>query len=301
LLQPYCGYQESLPQLVERLQSLQIELKDILSELEGVNEQVQHDPQRLEQLNERIALGYRLQKKHNVNSTAALLELMADLERKLQAVLEIDASIKALQEEMQRLEKESQSLAQQISEGRKKQVKPLVQKVNQLLHRVGMPNASLKVQLEDMPLGEHGMDKVEFLFDANKSNRFEPVGKVASGGELSRLMLCIKSLVAGSLDLPTLIFDEIDTGISGEAAKQVGILLRELSGQRQVICITHQPQIAGKATAHFLVYKEISGDSIKTNIRLLTQDERITAIAKMLSGEKPTAAALENAREMVSN
>jgi DNA repair protein RecN (Recombination protein N) len=286
---------------VERLQSLQIELKDILSELEGVNDLVQHDPQRLEQLNERIALGYKLQKKHNVNSTAALLELMAELERKLQAVLEIDTAILALQEEMQRQEKELQLKAQKISEGRKKQVKPLEQKVNQLLRRVGMPNACLKVQLENLPLSEYGMDKVEFLFDANKSNRFEPVGKVASGGELSRLMLCIKSLVAGSLDLPTLIFDEIDTGISGEAAKQVGILLRELSSQRQVICITHQPQIAGKATAHFLVYKEISGDAIKTNIKLLTQEERITTIAKMLSGEKPTAAALENAREMVSN
>jgi DNA repair protein RecN (Recombination protein N) len=124
---------------------------------------------------------------------------------------------------------------------------------------------------------------------------------VASGGELSRLMLCIKSLVAQSIDLPTLIFDEIDTGISGEAAKQVGIILKGLSIQRQVLCITHQPQIAGKADAHYFVFKEIKNEAIKTNIRVLTQNERITAIAKMLSGEKPTAAALENAREMVMN
>ncbi|HTE09908.1 MAG TPA: hypothetical protein VK645_03045, partial [Chitinophagaceae bacterium] len=136
---------------------------------------------------------------------------------------------------------------------------------------------------------------------AIKSNRFEPIRKVASGGELSRLMLCIKSLVAQSLDLPTLIFDEIDTGISGEAAKQVGIIMKALAAQRQVISITHQPQIAGKADAHFFVYKEIKADAIKTNIRLLTQDERITTIARMLSGEKPTAAALENAREMLMN
>ena len=124
---------------------------------------------------------------------------------------------------------------------------------------------------------------------------------MASGGELSRLMLCIKSLVAQSIDLPVLIFDEIDTGISGEAAKQVGIIMKELAAKRQVICITHQPQIAGKADAHYFVYKEIIKDKVKTNIRPLSTNERITTIAKMLSGEKPTAAAIENAREMVGN
>jgi DNA repair protein RecN (Recombination protein N) len=145
------------------------------------------------------------------------------------------------------------------------------------------------------------MDTIEFLFDANKSNRFEPIRKVASGGELSRLMLCIKSLVAQSIDLPTLIFDEIDTGISGEAAKQVGIIMQQLGKGRQIICITHQPQIAGKANAHFFVYKEVNGDTVTTGIRELTKEERITAIARMLSGEQPTAAALENAREMVAH
>ena len=127
-----------------------------------------------------------------------------------------------------------------------------------------------------------------------------PVGKVASGGELSRLMLCIKSLVAQKIDLPTMIFDEIDSGISGEAARQVGMIMKELSGMRQVICITHLPQIAGRANAHFFVYKETLNNKVKTSIKLLSHDERITAIAQMLSGEKPTAAALENAREMVS-
>jgi DNA repair protein RecN (Recombination protein N) len=134
-----------------------------------------------------------------------------------------------------------------------------------------------------------------------KKGKFAPLRKVASGGELSRLMLCIKSLVATSMNLPTLIFDEIDTGISGEAAKQVGFIMKELSAARQVICITHQPQIAGKANAHYLVYKAVEKDSITTGVRQLSQDERIVAIAKMLSGEKPTAAALENAREMVMN
>jgi DNA repair protein RecN (Recombination protein N) len=173
--------------------------------------------------------------------------------------------------------------------------------VNALLAQVGMPNARLKVEIKETGLQTAGMDDIAFLFDANKSKQFAPISKVASGGELSRLMLCIKSLVAASIDLPTMIFDEIDTGISGEAARQVGGILKDLASKRQIICITHQPQIAGKAHLHFYVYKEIVGDAVKTNVRSLTQDERITAIAKMLSGEKPTAAALENAREMVLN
>jgi DNA repair protein RecN (Recombination protein N) len=142
---------------------------------------------------------------------------------------------------------------------------------------------------------------VEFLFDANKRDKFEPLHKVASGGELSRLMLCVKSLVAKKLEMPTMIFDEIDTGISGEAAKQVGVLLRELSTAHQLITITHQAQIAAKASTHFFIYKEVFENRVRTNVRMLNMDERITAIASMLSGEKPTAAALQNAREMVSN
>lgn len=168
-----------------------------------------------------------------------------------------------------------------------------------MLTQVGMPNALLKVSFEKKPPGMNGADAVDFLFDANKSGSFKPVNKVASGGELSRLMLCIKSLVAERMNLPTLIFDEIDTGISGEAAKQVGIIMKELAASRQVICITHQPQIAGRADAHYFVYKEAAGSQVRTGIRQLDTDERIIAVAKMLSGEKPTAAALENAKEMV--
>lgn len=199
-------------------------------------------------------------------------------------------------------------LAKKISDNRHKQTSPFEIKVNKLLVQVGMPNAKMKVKIQATELSLSGADNIDFLFDANlpagesgKNRQFQPVRKVASGGELSRLMLCIKSLVAESIDLPTLIFDEIDTGISGEAARQVGIIMKDLATKRQVICITHQPQIAGKANAHFFVYKEIVKDAVKTNIRQLTTEERITAIAKMLSGEKPTAAAMENAREMVMN
>ncbi len=301
VLQPFSSYHASLPGILQRLQSVHIELKDIQGDVEVVNDHMQFDPRKMEQLSERIAVGYKLQKKHGVSSTSDLLAIYRTLEEKLQAVLNIDESIAAREKEVAALAKDAAVLAGKISASRVKQIKPLQDKVNALLHQVGMPNARLQVQVEEVPLNLYGKDQVEFLFDANKSNRFEPIRKVASGGELSRLMLCIKSLVAQSLDLPTLIFDEIDTGISGEAARQVGIIMKELANRRQLISITHQPQIAGKADAHFFVYKEIKGDAIKTNIRQLSQEERITAIAKMLSGEKPTAAALENAREMVGN
>jgi len=300
-LNNFATYHAALPALCERLLSTQIELNDIYVEIENLNDEIQHDPARIDLINQRITIGYKLLKKHNVNSTAELLDIQNQLSGKLKSVLDIDESLEKKSVEEQRLLKEAAIIASQLSDNRKKIVEPLQKNVNELLKKVGMPNAMLKVLIETIPIHEDGTDSVEFLFDANKSNRFEPIGKVASGGELSRLMLCIKSLIAESIDLPTLIFDEIDSGISGEAAKQVGLILKELALNRQVICITHQPQIAGKAASHLLVYKEIRGDQIQTSIRLLNQDERISVIAKMLSGEKPTAAAMENAREMVMN
>jgi len=216
--------------------------------------------------------------------------------------LDIGEQLVLKEKETERLFTEATVSAAKISGSRRRQLKPLEEKVNDLLVQVGMPNAKLKVAIEtDQGLNSYGSDKVEFLFDANRSGQFQPLRKVASGGELNRLMLCIKSLIAQSVDLPTMIFDEIDSGISGEAARQVGIIMKELASKRQVICITHQPQIAGKADAHFFVYKELVRDSVKTSIRQLTKEERVTAIAKMLSGEKPTVAAMENAREMGMN
>lgn len=300
-LNVYSSYHPDLPVLIQRLQSSQIELQDIADDVDRISNHINYDPEKIEQLNERLSLGYKLQKKHGVNSTAELLEIQKQLADKLQAVLNIDQAIQQKENESTKLLTATISLANKISGNRKQQVKPLEDKVNKLLVQVGMPNAKLKVEIKPVDLTLSGADAIEFLFDANKSGQFQPVRKVASGGELSRLMLCIKSLVAESVDLPTMIFDEIDTGISGEAARQVGIILKKLAAKRQVICITHQPQIAGKADAHFFVYKEIVKDAVKTNIRQLTTEERITTIAKMLSGEKPTAAAMENAREMVMN
>lgn len=300
-LQQYSEMQADIPNLVQRLQSVYIELQDIANETDRINNYINSDPESIEKINERLSLGYRLLKKHGVKTTNELLEIKDRLNQKLQAVLNIDDAIANAEKDFSQLISKAEEQASKISEARKKQAKPLETQVNKMLVQVGMPNAKLKVEIRRGELSINGFDETEFLFDANKSNVFQPLRKVASGGELSRLMLCIKSLVAKSMDLPTLIFDEIDTGISGEAAKQVGVIMKELASSRQVICITHQPQIAGKGDAHFLVYKAVKNDAVITGVRLLNTDERIVAIAKMLSGEKPTAAALENAREMVMN
>ncbi len=299
-LEPFRAYHEKFPEILNRLSSVHIEMQDLAGEIELVNEDIQYDASMIEKLNERIHTGYRLFKKHGVTTTAGLIELRNQLQNKLFESLNIAEEIHAKEKVVESLVKDATVIAQNLSVNRKAQTRGLEEKVNALLKKVGMPNARIRVTCSTTVLNEHGMDHIEFLFDANKSDRFEPLKKVASGGELSRLMLCIKSLVAQSMDMPTLLFDEIDSGISGEAARQVGIILKELSRKRQVICITHQPQIAGKGDAHFYVFKELQGDNINTKIRLLDREERIVTIAKMLSGEKPTAAAMENARELVN-
>ncbi|SHF92672.1 DNA replication and repair protein RecN [Cnuella takakiae] len=299
-LQQYAELHPLLPELVKRIESAYIELQDIADEVDRVHGDINFDPATIEQLNDRLSLGYKLLKKHGVKTTNELLAIRDALNEKLQAVLNIDEAIQKAEAEYKHLLSEAEAAAEKISAARKKVVAPLQEKVDAMLRQVGMPNARIRVDIKKVGLNATGFDEVEFLFDANRSNNFNPLRKVASGGELSRLMLCIKSLVAQSIDLPTLIFDEIDTGISGEAAKQVGIIMKDLAGTRQVICITHQPQIAGRADAHFFVYKNTKADTVTTGVRMLSTDERIVAIAQMMSGEKPSAAALENAREMVT-
>ena len=293
-------YHEKFPELLQRLSSLHIELQDLASEIESANEDIQYDAEEIEKLNERIHTGYKLFKKHHVHTTAELIMIRDQLRLKLNESLNIAEEIHANEKGVEVLVKEATTFGIQLSANRKAQTAGLEEKVNSLLNKVGMPNARIRVDCRTVTLHEQGLDSIEFLFDANKSDRFESLKKVASGGELSRLMLCIKSIVAQSMDMPTLLFDEIDSGISGEAARQVAIILKELSAMRQVICITHQPQIAGKGDAHHYVYKDINVGVINTKIRLLDAESRIVIIAKMLSGEKPTAAALENARELVN-
>jgi len=291
--------------LNERLVSLQIELADISSEIDVINNKVNYDEEKINALNDRMATGYSLLKKHNVHTTEQLIEIKDHLENELKKVTNLADSIVEKEKISQEYFDEALKLAKTISTKRQNEIKPFEEKVNKLLAKVGMPNAKIKVEItETETLNSFGNNMIEFLFNANLSSankQFELLRKVASGGELSRLMLSIKSLVAKSVQLPTLIFDEIDSGISGEAARQVGIIIKELSDAHQIISITHQPQIAAKANTHFFVYKEIKDDKIITAIKVLNPDERITAIATMLSGKKPTAAAFENARELIAS
>ena len=295
------NFHPDIKELGARMNSSLIELQDIAGELERIDDAIRYDAQRIQTVNDRLSAGYKLLKKHGVTETQHLLSIQDDLQQKLDAVLNISGEIEKLEKQAAGHFGAAETIAKKISANRTAQVKAFVQKVNQLLAQVGMPNAQLKVNISPAALSVTGIDTIDFLFDANKSNRFEPLHKVASGGELSRLMLSVKSLVAKKLQLPTLIFDEIDTGISGEAARQVGIIMKDLAAGHQIIAITHQPQIAARADAHYFVYKNIVKDKVVTSIRQLSNDERITSIAQMLSGEKPTAAALENAREMVGN
>lgn len=294
---------QQYPQLKDiagRLHAAQVELDDVAGEAANMNDRIHHDPDRLQKVEERLNTGYKLLKKHGVRTTAELLEIMDDLSGKLLAGEQLDVRISELEKNQEITSAAMRRYAAELAASRKKQVLPFEKRVNGLLEQVGMPNARIKIQLETAEPDLNGTDSIDFLFDANKSNQFLPIRKVASGGELSRLMLCIKSLVAGKMDLPTLIFDEIDSGISGEASRQVSVILKNLSADRQVICITHQPQIAGKADRHLYVYKESAGRTVRTGIRQLEEQERITAIAMMLGGEKPSAAAIENAKEMIA-
>ncbi len=288
-----------LQELATRLQSVQIELNDISHELDNLKEACQVDEQRTEWINERLAEGYKLLKKHGLQDTEGLVALLQQLRQEHTGAEKREEAIKELEKKVTADRLKVSEKAALLSAARKKVIAPLQQEMKILLERVGMPNASIQVEITETLPGQQGADHIEFLFDANRSGKWEPLKKVASGGELSRLMLCIKSLVAASMQLPTLIFDEIDSGISGEAARQVGLIMKELAVNHQLICITHQPQIAGKADAHFWVFKETKGNGIHTGIRQLTEEERITSIAGMLAGEAPSAAALANAREMI--
>jgi DNA repair protein RecN (Recombination protein N) len=299
-LESIAKFQNDFDPLLARLKAAQIELADITSELQTWQDKMDFDASKISTMQERLSQGYHLQKKHKVQSTAALLELQEALSKDLEAVLHIDEAIETYTKKVAAAEKDLTKLAADLSDQRKKQAVPFAKQVNHLLQQVGMPNAQLKVQLDTVPFNQFGIDKIDFLFDANNSQKFEPIKKVASGGELSRLMLCIKSLVGKSIDLPTMIFDEIDSGISGEPAKQVGLLLQELGQARQVLCITHQPQIAAKGQAHLYVYKEQEGNTTHTHVRALATEERVIHIARMIGGDPPSKAALEHANELLA-
>ena len=291
---------DGLDALQERLQSALVELKDIAAELESMEENVQMDAERLAHLSDRINTGNKLLKKHNVLTTNELLAIQQELDASLQAVTNLSEQIEQWQQAQDAALQLVRKTGKELTALRSKALANFETAIKALLQQVGMPNAALKVKLEPLATPAlHGLDAIQFLFDANKSGRFEPLEKVASGGELSRLMLSIKSLVAGGLNMPTLIFDEIDSGISGEAARQVGIIMQSLAQKHQLIAITHQPQIAARAGTHYFVYKQEKNNAIKTGVRVLSTDERIQTIAHMLSGNEHAEASAKIAREML--
>lgn len=288
--------------LFKRLDSSLIELKDIANEAEDIAQDISSDKQRQEVLTARLDLMYSLQKKHRCNTLEELHSIQQQLSTELENIDSLEAKIEQLKKEQNELHTILLKTAKQISDKRKKHIPALEKSINALLQQVGMPNAGIQMKqdiLPDAQLNLNGIDQLTLLFASNKGSAFQPLNKIASGGELSRLMLCIKTVVAHLTQLPTLIFDEIDTGISGETARQVGDVMKKLAEKHQVICITHLPQIAGKAHQHYFVYKESDSKTTHSNMRLLNSDERIEEIAKMLSGSKPTESALANARELV--
>ena len=292
-------WQPEFGELLSRLKAAQIELADVANELSNWQDKIEFDDNKMTLIQDRLSEGYSLQKKHKVQSTNELISIQHQLALDLTAVLSLDEEINQLTQQVKADEKQVVALANSLSQKRNKETAPFTKNVNQLLHQVGMPNAKIKVTIDEVAYNAFGKDRIDFLFDANNTQKFEPIKKVASGGELSRLMLCIKSLVAKSIDLPTMIFDEIDTGISGEPAKQVGLLLQGLGQARQVLCITHQPQIAAKGHAHLFVYKEQKGTHTNTFLRALSLAERVQHIALMIGGDPPTKSALENAKELL--
>ena len=300
-LETIVQWQPAFESIVTRLKAAQIEIADIANDLNSWQDKIDFDDQKIAHTQERLSLGYHLLKKHKVQTTAELLQITAQLEKDLSEVLNLNDHINELTIQVQKLEKEVVAAATLLSTKREKQMMPLTQNVNKLLHQVGMPNAKIKVTLDKVAYHFYGNDKIDILFDANNTEKFEPIKKVASGGELSRLMLCIKSLVAKSVDLPTLIFDEIDTGISGEPAKQVGLLLQNLGKARQVLCITHQPQIAAKGNTHLYVYKEQKANTTHTYLKTLDSKERIHHIATMIGGDPPSKTAIDNAKELLAS
>jgi len=300
-LESIVKYQPEFSSLLDRLKATQIELADIASDLTSWQDKIDFDDKKTESIQERLSLGYNLQKKHKVQSTNELLAIQAQLEKDLTEVLNLNDSIEQLTKLVKEAETKANTLAKVLTTKREKEKTPFTTAVNKLLHQVGMPNAKIKVTIDEVPFNFYGKDKVDILFDANNTNKFEPIKKVASGGELSRLMLCIKSLVAKSVDLPTMIFDEIDTGISGEPAKQVGLLLQNLGQARQVLCITHQPQIAAKGNVHLYVYKEQKGSTTHTYLKTLNKTERVQHIAQMIGGDPPSKSALDNAKELLAS
>ena len=287
--------------LYERLRSSIIEIKDITDEVSTIEGNTIHSADRLEIVNQRLDLFYTLQQKHRLANNTELLAFQNQLEENLNKLLSSDEHIEKLQKEIDQLKIELHKQADQLSANRMKAIKIVEEQTGITLKKVGMLNARLVLDQKVLnELNKDGLDQINLLFTANAGQEPAPVNKVASGGELSRLMLAIKALLAKHTSLPTIIFDEIDTGISGETALKVGEVIADLGQNMQVISITHLPQIAAKGISHYFVHKNEDHGKTTTGIRKLKQEERIGIIAEMLSGKNPGSSAMENARELLT-
>lgn len=292
----------SAEELANRLDTCYIELKDVAEELEGQAEDVEYNPKRLEQVEERLNTIYTLLKKHGVDSVEELLSIQRNLEEKLMRIDNSDDFIEELRKKTASQQEKALAIAKKLSKSRMEASKKMEKVMVEKLLPLGMPNVQFKCSVLVNPsiLTETGIDQVQFLFNANKSGELKPVSQIASGGEIARVMLALKALIAGTVKLPTIIFDEIDTGVSGSIAEKMAKIMQEIGEKkRQVISITHLPQIAALGSHHYKVYKEDTSLATLTHIIPLTYEERIEEIAHMLSGETLTQAAFENAKSLL--
>jgi DNA repair protein RecN (Recombination protein N) len=300
-LQKIANLSSEFNDLSERVTSVLIEFEDINSEVSKQAENLVNDPEKLDLVNQKLQNIYSLQKKHQVDSIEALLLIQNDLDNKILAVSDIESSILKLENEVLLLEDVLNKLASEISKNRSKAVPVLVNQITEILSQLGMPNARFEFQISQsenyLPLGK---DEVELLFSANVGSSFGLLKKVASGGEMSRIMLAIKAILANYSKLPTIIFDEIDTGVSGEIAHKMGDIMKLMSKQMQVFAITHLPQIAAKGDQHYKVFKSVQAENTVSELKLLSSDERVVEIAEMLSGKDISDSALNHAKALLN-
>ena len=286
-------------QLQQRAQSSLIELRDLADEISAEQDRVEVDDTRAESFRERLNLIYQLQTKHQVKDVAGLIALRHELGQKISKVLNLDDALADAKAQTETARVQMQASAEVLSESRQAVLSSIESEIGGLLHDLGMPNASLKILDEKTKPTPTGVDTISFLFSANKGIKPQQLKTVASGGEFSRLMMAIKYILASKRSLPTIIFDEIDTGVSGEIAIKMGNMMRDMAHNHQIIAITHLHQIAGQGTAHYFVYKDHSADKTVSRIKKLTLEERINEIAQMIGGKNPSASALKNAREIL--
>ena len=298
LLQGIASYSEAYAQLLHRIDSLRIELDDIAEETERIIEQVDFDPERATIVQERLDLIYRLQEKHGVQSIAELIRLQEELQQQADQAVNLDAELAAAEDTLTKATEALRQRAAELSTTRKKVFAPLTRELTALLVDLGIPAARLEVAHRNKEPDASGSDHVDLLFSANKGIAPRPLAQVASGGEFSRLMLCIKYVLAERAAIPTLILDEIDSGVSGEIAIKLGAMMKRMARQHQLITITHLPQIAARGNVHYQVYKDNASEKTSSNVRLLNDDERILEIAGMIGGAKPSATAIAGAREL---